>query len=181
MCRPKTAICILAGLVFITPVLRWEASSWNLPWLDPNYSSPLQLSSIAAGALLAFLVTSDVSVPVAAAVLAGGGLFILSFALRIWPAVQAALADSLRSAAFGLAMFVILQVRSSNPVYKILNSKPFVAIGVLSYSLYLWQQPFAGILVPARYGIPLLALVATMSYRFVERPFLTLKDSIPKD
>ena len=179
-CRPKIAISILAGFVLIAPVLRWEASSWNLPWLDPNYSSPLQLSSIASGALLAFLVTSAVVVPAAAAAWTAGALFILSFALRIWPAVQSALADSLRAAAFGLAMLVILQVRSENPIYKILNSKPFVVIGVLSYSLYLWQQPFSGILVPARYGIPLLVVVAAVSYRFVERPFLSLKESIPK-
>jgi len=180
MCRPKIAISVLVGFVLITPVLRWQASSWNLPWLDPNYSSPLQLSSIASGALLAFLVTSDVAVPAVAAASVGGALFILSFALRVWPPVQSALADSLRAAAFGLAMLAILQARSGNLIYKILNSKPFVAIGVLSYSLYLWQQPFAGILVPARYGIPLLFVVAALSYRFVERPFLNLKESIPK-
>lgn len=180
ICRPKTAIWVLAGLVLITPALRWEANLWNLPWLNPNYSSPLQLSSIASGALLAFLVTSDVTIPAAAAASVGAALFILSFALRLWPAVQAALADSLRAAGFGLALLVILQIRSANPIYKILNSKPFVAIGVLSYSLYLWQQPFAGILAPARYGIPLLAVVAALSYRFVEQPFLNLKESIPK-
>ena len=180
ICRSKIAISALAGFVLTAPLLRWEAASWNLPWIDPNYSSPLQLSSIASGALLAFLVTSDVVIPAAAAASAGGALFILSFALRVWPPVQSALADSLRAAAFGLAMLAILQIRSGNPVCKILNSKPFVVIGVLSYSLYLWQQPLAGILVPARYGIPLLFVVATLSYRFVERPFLNFKESIPK-
>ena len=180
MCRPKLAISALAGFVLLAPALRWEAAQWNLPWLDPNYSSPLQLSSIASGSLLAFLVTSDVMVPAAAAASAGGALFILSFALRVWPSVQSALADSLRAATFALAMLAILQVRPGNPVYKLLNSRPFVAIGVLSYSLYLWQQPFAGILVPARYGIPLLYIVAALSYRFVEGPFLNLKERIPK-
>ena len=65
-------------------------------------------------------------------------------------------------------------------VGRLLNSKPMVYIVVLSYSLYLWQQPF---LNPARNhwicefpaNILIVFALALCSYHFTERPFLALK------
>ncbi len=63
----------------------------------------------------------------------------------------------------------------------LLNTRPFVTLGVLSYSLYLWHRLF---LRPEAWqawwsfplNIGLLAIAATLSYLLVERPFLRLKD-----
>jgi peptidoglycan/LPS O-acetylase OafA/YrhL len=61
-----------------------------------------------------------------------------------------------------------------------LNWKPLCFVGVLSYSLYLWQQPFVD-----RYShhlwnrfpinIALAFLVALASYYLIEKPFLNLR------
>jgi peptidoglycan/LPS O-acetylase OafA/YrhL len=69
---------------------------------------------------------------------------------------------------------------ASSPVGRLLNWPPLVRVGVLSYSLYLWQQPWlnpeAG--RPA-WALPLLIagayVCAELSYRLVEGPALALR------
>jgi peptidoglycan/LPS O-acetylase OafA/YrhL len=58
--------------------------------------------------------------------------------------------------------------------------RPLVWIGLISYSLYLWQQLFLTALMPAPLslpwvGIPAAIACATASYWLVEKPFLRLK------
>jgi peptidoglycan/LPS O-acetylase OafA/YrhL len=63
---------------------------------------------------------------------------------------------------------------------RLINTRPFVFAGVLSYSLYLWQEPFfnpsssynAGGLF---YKIPLVIIASIASFYLVERPFLHLR------
>lgn len=63
---------------------------------------------------------------------------------------------------------------------RILRTKPFVFIGTISFSLYLWQQLFNHIGAPGTLAFPFNILqalaVATLSYWIVETPFLRLKD-----
>jgi peptidoglycan/LPS O-acetylase OafA/YrhL len=63
---------------------------------------------------------------------------------------------------------------------RVLNASPVAAVGVVSYSIYLWQEPFLFVshsawwqTPPANIGLTLLA--ATASYFLVERPFLRLR------
>jgi peptidoglycan/LPS O-acetylase OafA/YrhL len=70
-------------------------------------------------------------------------------------------------------------------VGRFLNWRPMVFIGVLSYSLYLWQEPFLNRL--SNYPInwfPLnlvcVAAAALASYYLVERPFLDLRRRIER-
>jgi peptidoglycan/LPS O-acetylase OafA/YrhL len=63
----------------------------------------------------------------------------------------------------------------------VLNATPVAAIGVLSYSLYLWQEPFLNIfratpLTTFPMNLLLVICSASLSYYLVERPFLRLKD-----
>ncbi|MCB1574245.1 MAG: acyltransferase [Dokdonella sp.] len=65
----------------------------------------------------------------------------------------------------------------------ILNTRPFIAIGILSYSLYLWQEPFLYFrgtdwATAFPQNIVLAFAAATFSYFLVERPFLALKDRL---
>jgi peptidoglycan/LPS O-acetylase OafA/YrhL len=66
---------------------------------------------------------------------------------------------------------------------RMLNSRILRYIGVLSYSLYLWQQPFLNRASTSIYtsfpiNIILAFAAALASYYFVEKPFLWLKDGI---
>jgi peptidoglycan/LPS O-acetylase OafA/YrhL len=62
----------------------------------------------------------------------------------------------------------------------LLNSRPLVWTGLLSYSLYLWQQPFLVFDGPLNYlsvRLMLTFAVAYVSYRFVEQPMLRFRVS----
>lgn len=75
---------------------------------------------------------------------------------------------------------IIWFANDRDPVSKILSMQPFVAIGVISYSVYLWHYP---IFVFSRHLNPSTSLLqiavcivisfaaATLSYRFIEQPF----------
>jgi peptidoglycan/LPS O-acetylase OafA/YrhL len=69
---------------------------------------------------------------------------------------------------------------STDPIGRLLNTKAFVATGVLSYSIYLWQQPFLAThqvawwaAMPTSIGLVVLAALA--SYFLIERPALALR------
>jgi peptidoglycan/LPS O-acetylase OafA/YrhL len=71
-----------------------------------------------------------------------------------------------------------------SPWYRWLESRPMRALGLISYSLYLYH-PFANRLPSALKVMPVeiafsIAL-ATASYLIVERPFLALKDRMPRE
>jgi peptidoglycan/LPS O-acetylase OafA/YrhL len=72
-----------------------------------------------------------------------------------------------------------------DPIAKMLNWRPVAFVGVLSYSLYLWQQPFMN-----RFGhqlwnrfpfnVAFAFTIALASYYLIERPFLALRYREPK-
>jgi peptidoglycan/LPS O-acetylase OafA/YrhL len=70
--------------------------------------------------------------------------------------------------------------RPEQPFAQLLRSSPATWIGTISYSLYLWQQPFLfpiGHSFVARFPVDFIALfgAACLSYYFVERPFFKPK------
>jgi peptidoglycan/LPS O-acetylase OafA/YrhL len=88
-------------------------------------------------------------------------------------------AETLKNVGIALCIDWCIRFRS-HPAGRFLSWSPVAFLGVLSYSLYLWQQPFLD-----RYGSStlthfplncLLALGAALaSYYLVERPFLRVK------
>ena len=77
-------------------------------------------------------------------------------------------------------VIVVLNFRSEFWCARWLRARPVVFIGTISFSLYLWQQPFANpdLQVPHAFplGIVWALMAATASYFLVEKPFLRLKD-----
>ena len=71
-----------------------------------------------------------------------------------------------------LIPFILFGARDVPPVRRLLQSVPLNAIGLCSYSLYLWQQAFLG---PSG-SLPLvwLPFVVTVSYFLIEKPFARL-------
>jgi peptidoglycan/LPS O-acetylase OafA/YrhL len=68
-------------------------------------------------------------------------------------------------------------------VGRCLNARPLVTIGVLSYSIYIWQQIFLAATtgsklehLPVVVSVTLVFVMALASYVLVERPFLSLRN-----
>jgi peptidoglycan/LPS O-acetylase OafA/YrhL len=66
---------------------------------------------------------------------------------------------------------------SETPVGRFLNLRPLRWVGIISYSLYLWQQPLLGGATPLApwAAIPAALGVALLSYLLIERPALALR------
>jgi len=81
----------------------------------------------------------------------------------------------------GIAVIIEKTIRAPDDLLgRILNVRPLVFIGTLSYSLYLWQQIFlnrrgGSVLQSFPLNLVLAGLAALASYYLVERPFLRLR------
>jgi peptidoglycan/LPS O-acetylase OafA/YrhL len=81
----------------------------------------------------------------------------------------------------GIALVIERCIRRADGRWgRLLNSRPLVAVGALSYSFYLWQQPFinrhaTGWPQAFPVNVALAALLAFASYHLVEQPFLRLR------
>jgi peptidoglycan/LPS O-acetylase OafA/YrhL len=70
-------------------------------------------------------------------------------------------------------------------VGKLLNSRPLVLLGLMSYSIYLWQQPFtnpfsASPVTRFPLNMALLAAASLTSYCFIERPSMAWRQVIER-
>ena len=84
------------------------------------------------------------------------------------------------------ALVLVAYAAELRPGRSLLESRPLVHAGKISYGLYLWHIPLFDVLQPHLQSLPLAAQVAVLfatawsfalvSFRFVERPFLRLKD-----
>lgn len=87
---------------------------------------------------------------------------------------------TIESALAGIMIFA-LTVKRDFWLAQILRTRPFVFVGTISFSLYLWQQLFFNMTSPVTFRFPFCVLealaAATLSYALIERPFLKLKDN----
>jgi peptidoglycan/LPS O-acetylase OafA/YrhL len=88
-----------------------------------------------------------------------------------------------------LALVVLESRPARSPFIRLLEARPFVAAGVISYSVFLWHQPLilwlrdhdllfqgaAGLFINLAIVIPLTAALSTLTYYVVEAPALRLK------
>lgn len=84
------------------------------------------------------------------------------------------------------AALVLIFSGGGTVVSRILSAKPMVAVGLISYSAYLWHQPLFAfsrlwfLTDPPQYAMGLLAVIslvlATLSWSVVERPFRNRKN-----
>jgi peptidoglycan/LPS O-acetylase OafA/YrhL len=81
----------------------------------------------------------------------------------------------------GIALVIERCIRLPDGAWgRLLNSRPLVGVGALSYSFYLWQQPFinrhaTGWAHAFPVSVALAAGLALASYHLVEQPFLRLR------
>jgi peptidoglycan/LPS O-acetylase OafA/YrhL len=85
-----------------------------------------------------------------------------------------------------IALLILNNLKKGrDPFYYLLNSRLFRQIGLMSYSIYIWQQPFtkfipwAGAFKGADsvlFNVSAMFVVASLSYYYWEKPFLKFKD-----
>jgi len=92
--------------------------------------------------------------------------------------------------AIGVALLILVSlIRPDLACFRCLEWKPVAAVGVISYSLYLWQQLFCTsakdyglISTPWFLSFPFWIMAsfcaAVISYNFIEKPFISLKSRI---
>ncbi len=188
--RALTSLLVVLALAPAVRVYLWAEFPWPVLCGLLKITTPARLDSIVAGCLLAYVFHSPAlltfrrpdgradAIRWAAAVVLVGSLVGLTatgfFEVAIRATVKAAVIA-------GLVSYVV--TRPASGPGRLLNARPMVALGTLSYSLYLWQQPFldsTGPLAMSRWpaSLPLAFACAVASHLLVERPFLRLKDRL---
>ena len=112
--------------------------------------------------------------------LAAGGLLLVLGSLALFTE-DVAFPSAIGVLPIGGVALLILFARGDTATARLLSLKPFVWIGLISYSLYLWHQPMLAFLRLYSLEEPSVALrlvaglaafpLAWFSYRYVETPF----------
>ena len=169
---------IRVALYFAAPTLRGHEAFMPQGWID----------TMMIGCALAILEGDPSWEQWCSRFISGWGAgFLAVFGLFVTPYIGSAL-NGRSAGAFGLFASFSLQalciggvltyaVRHPDSVAgRILNNRFVRHVGVISYSLYLWQQIFtADEIIPFPYGIMCLFVVAELSYWLVEKPCLSLR------
>jgi len=165
----------IARELILTPL--WSARNADLAAF---YLLPMRAWELGLGAGLAIWSVSSSPVGRFRTPLAVGALVLLAASLGLLePSAYAPLPPATFAclATAGL----IWAGAGDNRIAQVLGARPLVAVGLVSYSLYLWHWP---IYVLGRYYLirepgaveaiamlALTAMLATLSWRFIERPF----------
>jgi len=184
----KHAPALLLALILLVPCIR--AVMWF--GFDASPTAVMRqfqavADALAVGCLMAFALRSG-RLPIlrrAVARACAWGLAVLLLAgsaglYLIAPAAFYVVGQSMANV--GAAAIVCLCItKNDGIVYWLLNNRVAVFVGVLSYSLYLWQEPFLNSTVadfPQTYpfNLAFTFTAALASYFLVEKPFLRLKE-----
>jgi peptidoglycan/LPS O-acetylase OafA/YrhL len=189
--RPRTVVRVLLGTLVFCFAARWLSLLFFRH--DPvfmemiEYMTFTRLDSLATGCLLAYAVhdpgwlrrvdaVATRGAVVAVSVLAV--VVILVVCARVWWFLPAA-----GNTALALLLPVIVWAavrRPEAPAARFLNTRAFVALGLASYSVYIWQQLFLfqdrpGFVHNFPQNVFFTLIAAAVSYAVIERPFLKLK------
>ena len=165
----------IASLAFA----QWAASH------EPDlafYILPTRAWELLIGAILAIHLAEKVFSPAArlCQIMSGLGLALIVYSVLAFDDTTPVPGVRFLAPTLGAAL-VIAFARQGTIAHTLLSSKPFVGIGLISYSAYLWHWP---VFAFARYRSPsepiatvfaaLIALILILSYlswRFIEQPF----------
>ncbi len=183
----RCAVWLTASWVAITPVYRYAALHAPVILPDAKFWTFTRADAIAIGCLLAFAVRSprwrqrllwDGRWATLLAAAAMAVLLISPFMpIRRWSILYLNLFGGTVDAVCIAVVVWACILHADAPAIRVLEARPLVAMGLLSYSIYLWQQPLT---VDASVGpfltrLLTLAALAVGSYWLVEQPFLRLK------
>lgn len=193
---PRRLGWLAAGLVAIAVLTRWMLVAQSAEYLAINCNTLARLDSIGIGCLVA-LVRRHWNPHLSSwsrIWLGGGGCLVILAScryLKLEPLFPQA--DVLIYLLWGVGAGMILlgALQPTGAPGGWLASPLLVYLGRISYGLYVWH--FAcimatyqwlgappGSLASAVYALPLTILVASLSYRFLEQPFLRWKQTFSK-
>jgi peptidoglycan/LPS O-acetylase OafA/YrhL len=182
--RGRLICCCL--ILFAAPVLRTLAYLY-----EPAVHRAMRFSllfmgdAIAIGCLLALLSKELENSPIVSRIIHLRCFFVIPVlsvimytALKFFPAFYFAGGKSIALACIAATLWRVMHVRDT--AFRFLNTKPLVKIGVLSYSVYVWQQVFlnptsASVVNRVPLNLLLVCAAAMSSYRWIEVPFLRLR------
>lgn len=185
---PFVFVGIVGVLSFTIAML--ESAGYNIPlipsWLSGFYGPTSRAWEFAAGAILALIafkrelvITKSIGLILGVLGIAGiaASLYLVNDQ-TIWPGPLTMLP------VVSTMCLLVAGYAPTNAVSYFLGRSPFVHVGNISYSLYLWHWPFivfALMLWPTAPGIAVIAAVASLapsliSYRLLEQPIRNLRD-----
>jgi peptidoglycan/LPS O-acetylase OafA/YrhL len=190
---PARAVPMVVGYLAVAPIVRavMLVETGSVEVIEQ--ATLLHIDAIAAGSLLALLSTNAALVArfspaagtAARGVLIGAGCLLLSYSFEeLAPFRMRYFNETLRYSVDAAALATIVwcaPFAASTWLGRVLESRAFTTVGMLSYSLYLWQQPFLNPHGSQWFNAPPVSLLLTVcaavaSYYFVEAPFLRLKN-----
>ena len=182
--RGRLIGCLL--VLFLAPLLRTVAYLY-----EPGTYAAMQLSllfvgdAIAIGCLVALLSQELEHSRIVHHIINLRCFFVIPLlsvvmysALKLLPAFYFAIGESIALICIAATLWRVIHVRDT--AFRLLNARPLVNIGVLSYSLYIWQQLFlnpTSTSVLNRFPLNLLlaCAAATFFHLCIELPFLRLR------
>jgi len=177
---PRRALGFAIGLVALTPLIRLLTREF-LPEMPFFVATPNRLDGLMAGCAVALLATGVAGIrlpplgrrgPIWFVVLAVG-VFVFREVMEITPRTVSSLFYY-----SGIALLMaglVWAAVSTEPSWltRVLHHPVAVGIGTLSYSLYLWQQPFLYWKTDNLVGrFAIIGVLAVASYYLIERPLL---------
>ncbi|MGI4827967.1 MAG: acyltransferase family protein [Janthinobacterium lividum] len=184
--RKKTALLIALGVVILSPFVRMF-EYFVFPSLRPGILVTLhtQADPLMVGCALALLMHLNLGGSILrfaqkgwVACAAGGVLLIdshVGFRSDLYVTIAA---TSVRALAIvPILLYAVSHVDS--PLGKVLNSRPMRHLGLVSYSVYLWQQLFTGSSTTPVVWVWLeVLIVAEISYWLIEKPSFRWRDRL---
>jgi peptidoglycan/LPS O-acetylase OafA/YrhL len=170
------------------------ATAWRMIWyVDvPDWPATYfrfdtRMDGLTLGALMAFTLGKVDHVPERLANLSGvvaTGALVLALMLGGWH-VEGAVEWTMTLAQFAGAALLIAASAPESWVSRCLSAPPLVALGILSYGVYLWHYPAAVFFrdrLPWFETVPLVLamafVAATMSHLLIERPLQGLRRNL---
>ena len=185
------AIRVAIALICIAPVLRMATYFLHIPGMDTNlnYMLHTRMDSLMFGCLMAlaegkrwFENLYQRIIPLRYVMTVFVLIFSPMLAMRFGGAYKFGIACTVDG--FCIAVVLLWLVRNpASGVGRLFNAAPVKKIGVLSYSIYIWQTVFLHVQNQTWTGhlpisLLLIALCSCFSYYLVEQPMMSLRNKL---
>ncbi|MGC4043525.1 MAG: acyltransferase [Armatimonas sp.] len=189
--KPQRALRVLLVYLVCIPLIRYAVWRFLGHRMDIDFASITQMGSIATGCVLAFMANRSIfpsalervqKAPVLFFSLGTVVLFVSDVLARSGK-YNILFHDPVSAVCFGVILLSVLCMTTQlSGLRRFLDAKPVVFIGLMSYSIYLWQEPFTSKGVFAQHlphwtiHVSFILLTALFSYWCIEKPFLRIKE-----